>query len=68
MEIVKKIFLLALSVFLLFLTVSIPDINTVMLLDISKLSNADRVLLQYSTLIAFSGTLIWMALMDGDDD
>ena len=60
----KRIFYLGLSIFFLWLTINIPNIPQLFLMDLSQLSENQLILLQYSALTGYVGSMITMAVTE----
>lgn len=58
----EKLFYLGLGIFFLWLSINIPNIPELFLMDLSNLSTQDLILLRYSSLVGYVGSMIAMAV------
>lgn len=58
----KKIFYLGLGIFFLWLTINIPEIPELFLMDLSMLTENQLIMLQYSTLTGYLYSMIKMVI------
>jgi len=66
MTVLRKLALLSTAIFFLWLTISIPNIPSLFTIDISNLSQSQKILLQYSALGIYVSTMFAMAV-EGDN-
>ena len=66
MTVLRKLALLSTAIFFLWLTISIPNIPSLFTIDISNLSQSQKVLLQYSALGIYVSIMFAMAI-EGDN-
>ena len=62
MGISTKIFYLGLGVFFLWLTITVPNIPDLFLMDLSNLDTQQLTLLQYTFMVGYVGSMLKMAV------
>lgn len=62
MGFVNKIIYLGLGIFFLWLTITVPDISKLFLMDLSNLTDNQLLLLQYSFLTGYLASMMAMAV------